>query len=74
MYTPCLHLTSSDEYVHAVRQYMELFASTPKSGGRGRRKGICAVIVSPSMEVESEIFTQVKNPTAKTNWQGNMFS
>ena len=38
MYTPCLPLTSSDEYVHAVGQYMKLFASTPKSGGRGRRE------------------------------------
>ena len=37
-------------------------------------KGICADIVSPSMEVESEIFTQFKNPTAKTRWQSNMFS
>ena len=38
MYTLCLPLTSSDEYVHAVGQYMKLFASTPKSGGRGRRE------------------------------------
>ena len=38
MYTPCLPLTSSDEYVHAVGQYMKPFASTPKSGGRGRRE------------------------------------
>ena len=33
MYTPCLPLTSSDEYVHAVGQYMKPFASTPKSRG-----------------------------------------
>ena len=38
MYTPCLPLTSSDEYVHAVGQYMKPFASTPKSGGRVRRE------------------------------------
>ena len=38
MDTPCLPLASSDEYVHAVRQYIELFASTPKSGGRRRRE------------------------------------
>ena len=38
MYTPCLPLTSSDEYVHAVGQYMKAFASTPKSGGRVRRE------------------------------------
>ena len=38
MYTPCLPLTISDEYVHAVGQYMKPFASTPKSGGRGRRE------------------------------------
>ena len=38
MYTPCLPLTSSDEYVHAVGQYMKPCASTPKSGGRGRRE------------------------------------
>ena len=55
MYTPCLHLTRSDECVHVVGQYMKPFASTPKSGGRGgRKKGICAVIVSPPMEIESE--------------------
>ena len=59
MYTPCLPLTSSDEYVRAVGQYMKPFASTPKSGrgggGGGReRKGICAVIVSPPMEIESD--------------------
>ena len=36
MYTPCLPLTSSDECVHAVEQYMKPFASTPKSGGRVR--------------------------------------
>ena len=36
MYTPCLHLTGSDEYVHAVGQYMKPFASTPKS----RRVGV----------------------------------
>ena len=35
MYTPCLHLTSSDEFVHAVGQYMKPFASTPKSRGGG---------------------------------------
>ena len=43
MYTPCLPLTSSDEYVHAVGQYMKPFASTPKSrgwgGGGGEEKG-----------------------------------
>ena len=33
MYTPCLPLTSSDEYVHVVGQYMKPFASTPKSRG-----------------------------------------
>ena len=38
MCSPCLPLTSSDEYVHAVGQYMKPFASTPKSGGRGRRE------------------------------------
>ena len=38
MYTPCLPLTSSDEYVHAVGQYMKPFASTPKSGGGVRRE------------------------------------
>ena len=38
MYTPCFPLTSSDEYVHAVGQYMKPFASTPKSGGRVRRE------------------------------------
>ena len=41
MYTPCLPLTSSDEYVHAVGQYMKAFASTPKSargGGGGVKK------------------------------------
>ena len=40
MYTPCLPLTSSDEYVHPVGQYMKPFASTPKSrAGRGGRGG-----------------------------------
>ena len=48
MYTPCLPLTSSDEYVHAVGQYMKPFASIPKSsgvggggggGGEGKEKG-----------------------------------
>ena len=38
MYTPCLPLTSSDECVHVVGQYMKPFASTPKSGGRVRRE------------------------------------
>ena len=38
MYTPCLPLTSSDECVYAVGQYMKPFASTPKSGGRVRRE------------------------------------
>ena len=38
MYTPCLHLTSSDDYVHTVGQYIKAFASTPKSGGRVRRE------------------------------------
>ena len=33
MYTPRLHLTSSDDYVHAVKQYMKPFALTPKSRG-----------------------------------------
>ena len=37
MCSPCLHLTSSDEYVHAVGQYVELFATTPKSGGKGKK-------------------------------------
>ena len=37
MYTPCLPLTSSDEYVHAVGQYMKPFASTPKSTGGGEK-------------------------------------
>ena len=59
MYTPCLHLTSSDEYVHAVGQYMKPFASTPKSRGWGegwrrKGKGICAVIVSPPIEIEGD--------------------
>ena len=68
MHTPCLPLTSSDEYVHAVGQYMKPFASTPKSGGRGggeklKGKGICAVIVSPPMEIESE-FSATKYFTA----------
>ena len=62
MYTPCLPLTSSNEYVHAVGQYMKPFASTPKStsggggGGGCWRKGkvICAVIVSPPMDIESD--------------------
>ena len=53
MCTPCLPLTSSDEYVHAVGQYLKPFASTPKSRG-GEGKGICAVIVSPPMEIESQ--------------------
>ena len=35
MYTPCLPLTSSDDYVHAAGQYMKPFASTPKSRGVG---------------------------------------
>ena len=37
MYTSCLPLTSSNEYVHAVGQYMKPFDSTPKStrGGGG---------------------------------------
>ena len=39
MYTPCLPLTSSDEYVHAVGQYMKPFASTPKSSGGWWEKG-----------------------------------
>ena len=49
MYTPCLPLTSSDECVHVVGQYMEPITSTPKLGrGAGREgKGICAVKVSP---------------------------
>ena len=38
MYTFFLPLTSSDEYVHAVGQYMKPCASTPKSGGRVRRE------------------------------------
>ena len=61
MYTPCLPLTSSNEYVRAVGQYMKPFASTPKStsGGVGWgcwRKGkvICAVIVSSPMDIESD--------------------
>ena len=59
MYTPCLPLTSSDEYVHAVGQYMKAFASTPKSARGGgvvlkKGKGICAGIVSPPMEIESD--------------------
>ena len=37
MYTPCLPLTSSNLYVHAVGQYTKPFASTPKSTG-GRRE------------------------------------
>ena len=53
MYTPFLPLTSSDDYVHAVGQYRKPFVSTPKSRG-GEGKGICAVIVSPPMEIESE--------------------
>ena len=87
MYTPCLHLTSSDEYVYAVGQYIKPFASTPKSRGE-EGKGICAVIVSPLMEIESE-FSATKYFTAsmtcpllprlrilppKTRWQSNMFS
>ena len=35
MYTPCLPLTSSDEYVHAVGQCTKPFASTPKLRGGG---------------------------------------
>ena len=35
MYTPCLPLTSSNEYVRAVGQYMKPFASTPNSTGGG---------------------------------------
>ena len=54
MYTLCLSLTSLDEYVHAVGQYMKPFTSTRKSRGGGEGKGICAVIVSPPMEIESE--------------------
>ena len=64
MHTPFLPLTSSDEYVHAVGQYMKPFASTPKSRGEKLEgKGICAVIVSPPMEIESE-FSATKYFTA----------
>ena len=37
MFTPCFPLTSSNEYVRAVGQYMKPFASTPNttSGGGG---------------------------------------
>ena len=37
MYTPGLPLTSSDEYVHAVGQYMKPFASTPRRRERDLR-------------------------------------
>ena len=79
MYTPCFPLTSSDEYVHAVGQYMKPFASTPKSGGRvrrerdlrchsfttnGNRKRIqCNQIFHCKYDLS--VITQVKNPTAK---------
>ena len=39
MYTLCLSLTSLDEYVHAVGQYMKPFTSTRKSRGGGKGKG-----------------------------------
>ena len=35
MYTPCLPLTSSDEYVHAVGQYMKAFCFNSKIGTGG---------------------------------------
>ena len=54
MYTSFLPLTSSDEYVHAVGQYMKPFASTPKSGGRGRRERDLCCHSLPPMEIESE--------------------
>ena len=41
MYTRCLHPTSSDEFVHAVGQYMKPFSSTSKSGGRRERDLHC---------------------------------
>ena len=66
MYTSPLPLTSSDKYVHAVGQYMKPFTSTPISGGGGgggEGKGICAVIVSPPMEIERE-FSATKYFTA----------
>ena len=40
MYTPCLPLTSSNEYVHAVGQYMKPFDSTPKSTRGGALGGL----------------------------------
>ena len=40
MYTLCLSLTSLDEYVHAVGQYMKPFTSTRKSRGGGRERDL----------------------------------
>ena len=65
MYTSSLlPLTSSDEYVHAVGQYMKPFASTPKSGGRARRERDLRCHSFTNNEIESE-FSVTKYFTAR---------
>ena len=59
MYTSCLPLTSSNEYVHAVGQYMKPFDSTPKStrGGGGGDGGAGGLLNKRESDLRCHSFT-----------------